>query len=566
MRYLSTSKPVAVLALVRSICREGQTGSLELETDDGTKRLYFVEGKLYLCRSVGPLAERLDDYLRSRSTWEASRLDRELAHLLQMTTDELSSWRVKFYRFAKGFQVDAQELVGPLPMMASPNEAGDPRASDHADFLSMVGGESAELVAKDLDTAQLKSMQLSRTELTLFLRLARPTRIESLLIGGTDQVEETLAALSGLWSLGLVQIHKDLDSGMSGSLTVQSDSRSFDRQEVSADGGLVGERLPESESFEKGDPVQVPDVAVKKVTRQLLVESEPTNEELPPIIPTSSVLNQGSGTDEPANWFRYFGLECEPFSLTPDPAFLFLSEKHSEALAGLRLSLIEKRGLCVMTGEVGTGKTTLLYSLLSVSGLDVRTAYLHNPALPFDQLLQLVLDDFGVSTRSRRRVDMLTALNRFLLSCAERGETAALVVDEAQTLSDSAFEALRLLLNFETFHSKLLQIILVGQPELAKRLESERLRQIADRVSIRCQLERLTPKEARQYILHRVEAARGELDVFSRPALRLVVKKSRGIPRRINIICHNAMLYAFGCGERQVNRNLVAEAVRDLSS
>ena len=187
-------------------------------------------------------------------------------------------------------------------------------------------------------------------------------------------------------------------------------------------------------------------------------------------------------------WRDHFQLRAEPFSLTPDPAFLYLSEGHAEVLAGLRLGLLERRGLIVATGEVGTGKTTLLYSLLSTIGGDVETAYIANTTLTFDELLESALEDFGAPLSGVRRLDLLASLNRFLVASAERGKNVALVIDEAQNLSDRIFEELRLLLNFETYTQKLLQIVLVGQPELGGKLRAPHLRQVADRIAVRCDL------------------------------------------------------------------------------
>ncbi len=262
-------------------------------------------------------------------------------------------------------------------------------------------------------------------------------------------------------------------------------------------------------------------------------------------------------------WRRHFRLTVEPFALTPDPDFLFPSEAHTEALAGLKLGLWDRRGLLVLTGEVGTGKTTLVYSLLSQLDPQIETAYLSNTLLSFEELLESALHDFGVTATSRNRLDLQTALNTFLRECANRGKTAALVIDEAQNLTDEVFEQLRLLLNFETYKSKLLQILLAGQPELATKLKQPHLRQIGDRVAVRCDLGPLSSTDARAYIEHRLTTAGGSLDLFTRPALRLLIRKARGIPRRINVLAHNAMLFAYGRELGQVDRATVAQAVRE---
>jgi type II secretory pathway predicted ATPase ExeA len=262
-------------------------------------------------------------------------------------------------------------------------------------------------------------------------------------------------------------------------------------------------------------------------------------------------------------WREHFRLSDEPFALTPDPAFLFLSDSHAEALAGLKLGILEGRGLMVLTGEVGTGKTTIVYSLLS--GLDRRitTAYLSNTSLSFEETLQASLKDFGVCPEGTSRLELLESLNEFLGGCAEQGKTAALVIDEAQNRTDRMFEELRLVLNFETYRAKLLQGVLVGQPELGDRLRNHRLRQLADRVAVRCTLRPLSTRDTRQYIDHRLRAAGGSSAFFTRSALSLLVRRSRGIPRRVNILGHNSMIFAFGEGKTTVRRALVAEAARD---
>lgn len=265
-----------------------------------------------------------------------------------------------------------------------------------------------------------------------------------------------------------------------------------------------------------------------------------------------------------AIWRDQFQLTADPFTLTPDPAFLYLSDGHAEALAGLKLGIWERRGLIVMIGEVGTGKTTLVYSLLSNLDPDIETAYLSNTLLSFEEILSNALQDFGVPCTSRRRIDLIETLNGFLRRCATQGKTVVLVIDEAQNLSDEVFEGLRLLLNFETYKSKLLQILLVGQPELAARLNGPGLRQVRDRIAVRCHLNPLSSHEARGYVDHRLEMVGGTSDLFTRPALGLLIRRSKGIPRRINILCHNSMLFAYGHDRTRVNRAVVAQAIRDI--
>ena len=262
-------------------------------------------------------------------------------------------------------------------------------------------------------------------------------------------------------------------------------------------------------------------------------------------------------------WRRHFRLSDEPFALTPDPAFLFLSESHAEALAGLKLGLLERRGLMVLTGEVGTGKTTIVYSLLSRLDCRIETAYVSNTSLSFEDMIHTALRDLGSPSSSKDGLSLLESLNVFLEACATDGKTAAIVIDEAQNLSDRTFEKLRLLLNFETYRAKLLQIVLAGQPELGDRLRSRGLRQLAERVAVRCSLDPLSSRDTRSYIDHRLKAVGGSSELFTRSALSLLVRRSHGIPRRVNILGHNAMIFAFGEGRMKVPRSLVAEAARD---
>jgi general secretion pathway protein A len=259
---------------------------------------------------------------------------------------------------------------------------------------------------------------------------------------------------------------------------------------------------------------------------------------------------------------HHFGLSAEPFSLTPDPQQLYLSPVHAEARAALTVGLQARRGLIVMTGEVGTGKTTLLYSLLSERSDQMHTAYISNTKLTFEEMLRLALADFGVTCDSHGRLDLLNALNTFLLRCAADGSTAALVIDEAQNLDDDVFEHLRLLSNFETFTEKLLQIVLVGQPELDAKLNRPSLRQVAERVAVRCQLKPLTARQSRAYVEHRLQTVGGALNLFTAGALRLLIKESAGIPRRMNILGHNALLFAYGAGASRVSRSFVRAAAR----
>src|SRR5216117_2998951 len=246
-------------------------------------------------------------------------------------------------------------------------------------------------------------------------------------------------------------------------------------------------------------------------------------------------------------YLEHFRLSAEPFGLTPDPAFLYLSPGHREALAAIQYGLLDRRGFITLVGEVGTGKTTLLYAMLSRLDRAVEAAYIAYGTQDFEDVLAAVLADLGVETPRRSKHALLTAFSAHLLRRADEGRTVALVIDEAQNLSDRTFEELRLISNFETYTQKLLQIVLVGEPELQRRLRQPQLRQLRERVSVRAFVNPLSTAEMYRYIEHRLHLVGGSSEkLFSPRALRLIVQLSAGNPRRANILCHNALLFAYG--------------------
>src|SRR5262245_16332504 len=264
-------------------------------------------------------------------------------------------------------------------------------------------------------------------------------------------------------------------------------------------------------------------------------------------------------------YYDHFRLSGEPFSLTPDPAFLFLSEKHREAMAAVQYGLLNGRGFITLIGEVGTGKTTILYSVLSQLGPEVATAYVPFVAHTFDELLTVALKDLGEQPpEGASRLQLLEMLQRMLLRRDAAGQRTALVIDEAQSLPDSTFEQLRLLSNFETYTHKLLQMVLVGQPELQERLRQQNLRQLQQRVSVRAIINPLDAPEMEAYILHRLKQVGGHERLFEPAALRAIVRHTRGIPRRANILCHNALLFAFGRSLPMVSASAAEEAIAEM--
>jgi general secretion pathway protein A len=258
-------------------------------------------------------------------------------------------------------------------------------------------------------------------------------------------------------------------------------------------------------------------------------------------------------------------LPADAFSLTPDPARVFPSRDHSEALATLKRGLDERRRLLVAVAEVGLGKTTLAYALLSSLPNDMRTAYIANPRLPLEGLVRHALADFGVRSDARDRAPLLAALAGFVEECAAAGHLAVFVIDEAQSLEDDTFDDLHLLLDLETDARKSLQLILLGQPELDAKLRQPRLRKIAARVAGRVHLKPLDEDESRRYVAHRLEQSGSSVEMFSAPALDLILRRAQGVPRRMNILCHNALLLAYAAGAAHVTRAMAQEAINDLT-
>src|SRR5438270_10718407 len=235
-------------------------------------------------------------------------------------------------------------------------------------------------------------------------------------------------------------------------------------------------------------------------------------------------------------YLRFYGLRDAPFAPTPDPKFLFQSPRHREALAQLIYGVRERKGFIVLTGEIGTGKTTLLRTLLERLAATTPGGYVHNSALSIEGLLEYILQDWGVKSTASTHAQRLFELNEFLIDQHRKGGSPVLVIDEAQNLSPQTLEAVRLLSNFETTNQKLMQILLVGQPELRDKLNLPELRQLKQRIGLRCHIGPLSPEETKLYIRHRLRiGGASDAGIFTDAAIQKIAEYSRGTPRVINI-------------------------------
>jgi len=259
----------------------------------------------------------------------------------------------------------------------------------------------------------------------------------------------------------------------------------------------------------------------------------------------------------------FFGLKEKPFNLTPDPAFLFLSKKHEEALSHLSYGILERKGFIEITGEIGAGKSTLCRVLLNRLGESIKTAYLLNSNITSDmQLLNTIIDDLGIKPAGKNKASLLKAMNKFLLEQTAQGANVVLLIDEAQNLRPRVLEQIRMLSNLETDKEKLLQIILVGQPELKEILRKPELEQLNQRITVRYHVSGLDRLETESYIKHRlnVAGANGSIS-FTDSALDGIFNFSGGIPRLVNVICDKAMLLAFVEETRHISTSMVQKAI-----
>jgi type II secretory pathway predicted ATPase ExeA len=262
---------------------------------------------------------------------------------------------------------------------------------------------------------------------------------------------------------------------------------------------------------------------------------------------------------------QFYGLKTRPFELSPDPRFLLLTRGHREALSTLQYALSGRKGVALLVGDAGTGKTTLIHAALASQQPDRLTVFLSNPALTRDEFFEFLADGFQMPEAGSSKTRLLLSLTRLLRERQETGGVAALIIDEAQCLSDALLEEVRLLANIETATEKLLSIILVGQPELAERLNQPSLRQIKQRVGLRCSLAPLDRAEAAAYIATRIQVAGGECaGLFARSAIDMIYERSGGVPRTMSVICDNALVAGYALDRRPVDHDIVLEVCRDL--
>jgi general secretion pathway protein A len=262
---------------------------------------------------------------------------------------------------------------------------------------------------------------------------------------------------------------------------------------------------------------------------------------------------------------EFFGLNDKPFAITPDPRYLYMSQRHADALAHLVYGVSESGGFIQLTGEVGTGKTTLIRSLLEQLPEKAEIALILNPQLTRREFLQAICEELRVALPAEDTVKaLIDALNRHLLAAHAEGRRIVLIVDEAQTLSAELLEQVRLLTNLETAKQKLLQIILIGQPELRDLLAQRNMRQIAQRVTGRYHLEPLTWEDTQAYVRHRMRVAGAQADVFAPSAIREIYRRSSGVPRLINVISDRALLAAYARDRARVDGSLVRQAAVEV--
>lgn len=262
---------------------------------------------------------------------------------------------------------------------------------------------------------------------------------------------------------------------------------------------------------------------------------------------------------------EFYGLVRSPFEMSPDPSFLYLGDTHREGLAMLQYAMQSRKGFVALTGEVGTGKTTLVHALLSQLEVTTPSAFVFNPRLDPLDFLRVLFDEFGIEEQCRTKAEYLMALNHFLIECLSQDRIALLIIDEAQNLSSDMLEEVRLLSNLETSTSKLLQIMLVGQPELDDMLDRPDLRQLRQRIVLRHHLRPFDAEELDHYVDERLRLAgyTGK-GIFKRSARKELFAVTGGVPRLVNVVCDSALLMGYSRGQETLGGDVIAEAAAEL--
>ncbi|MGV6859342.1 MAG: ExeA family protein [bacterium] len=259
----------------------------------------------------------------------------------------------------------------------------------------------------------------------------------------------------------------------------------------------------------------------------------------------------------------FYGLKEKPFALLPDPEFLYLGKRHSDALALLEYGLFNRAGIILISGEIGCGKTTLVRQLLSTKADEIKVGIINNTHQDFGELLKWVALAFGLDYRGKEKVELYDDFMRFLEDLHQNNQKATLIIDEAQNMDTAALEQLRMLSNINVDKQQVLQLILIGQPELREKLLQPELKQLVQRIAIDYYLEPLEPKEVFHYIRHRMKVAGGDPETFGIEATIAVYKYSGGIPRLINILCDTALVYGYAQNKEHIDQAIIEEVVFD---
>lgn len=286
---------------------------------------------------------------------------------------------------------------------------------------------------------------------------------------------------------------------------------------------------------------------------------------LPPP-PPPATMSEGTARIAAGSMYNeFYGFRESPFNITPDPRFLFFSDKHREAFNHVLFGIRERKGFIQITGEVGAGKTTVCRAILAELGPTFKTALILNPMMTGTQLMRAVVTELGLKPRKQDRTSHLDLLNHFLLEQASAGNDVVLLIDEAQDLEPELLEQVRLLSNLETDQRKLLQIVLIGQPELREKLNQKGLRQLRQRITVRYHLRPLDRFETERYVTHRLRVAGADgRPTFTPWAMRRVHRYSHGVPRLVNAVCDKALLYGYVNGTYELTGRAVKQAVREL--